>query len=326
MPAVKNLQPDERGAARQAMAMKSLSARSTPLAIHRALGDESRLRIVALLRDDARPFDIREIATAVALHPNTVREHLNVLLAAGLVRTRPDKRGRAGRPRALYEARKRDDWLIPLDFERLPDEEALARSRAFLELMSRRRSVRQFSPEPVPREIVENAVRTAMTAPSGANKQPWHFVVVADAAVKAEIRAAAEHEEELFYAERANEEYLRAIEPMRVTPVKPHLTDAPYLIAIFQQPWERDEHGDKEATYYVRESVGIALGFLLAALHAAGVAALPYAPAPMRFLTGILRRPENERPFLLVAVGYPAPGAQVPALTRKSATQTIEFV
>jgi iodotyrosine deiodinase len=298
-----------------------------PLAVHRALGDESRLRIVALLRDEPRPFDVREIATAVALHPNTVRDHLNVLLEAGLVKTHPEKRGRTGRPRVLYEVEKRsDEWLIPLDFQRLPEEEALARSRAFRELMSRRRSVREFSPEPVPREIVENAVHTAMTAPSGANKQPWHFVIVADSAVKAEIRAAAEHEEELFYAERANEEYLRAIEPMRVTPAKPHLTDAPYLIAIFQQPWAHDERGEKEANYYVRESVGIALGFLLAALHAAGVAALPYAPAPMRFLNGILRRPENERPFLIVAVGYPAPGAQVPALPRKPPGETVDFI
>jgi iodotyrosine deiodinase len=311
----------------QTMRMGPLSAGNRPLAIHRALGDESRLRIVALLREELRPFDVREIATAVALHPNTVRDHLNVLLEAGLVRTRPEKRDRAGRPRVLYEADKRSDqWLIPLDFERLPEEEALARSRAFLDLMSRRRSVREFARDPVPRELVENAIRTATTAPSGANKQPWHFVVVADPAIKAEIRAAAEHEEELFYAERANKEYLRAIEPMGVTPVKSHLTDAPYLIAIFQQPWALNEQGRKETHYYARESVGIALGFLLAALHAAGLATLPYAPAPMRFLNRILRRPENERPFLLVAVGYPAHGAQVPALPRKPTSETVDFV
>jgi iodotyrosine deiodinase len=298
-----------------------------PLAVHRALGDESRLRIVGLLASEGRPFDVREIASAVALHPNTVRDHLNVLLDAGLVKTRAEKRARAGRPRVLYEADSPgDDWLIPLEFQRLSEEEGLARSRAFLELMSKRRSVRAFSRERVPREIVENAIRTAMTAPSGANKQPWHFVVVADPAVKAEIRAAAEQEEELFYAERANEEYLRAIEPMRVTPVKPHLTDAPYLIAIFQQPWMPGEQGEKEANYYVRESVGIALGFLLASLHAAGLAALPYAPAPMGFLNHILDRPENERPFLLVAVGYPAPGAQVPALPRKPPSETVDFI
>jgi nitroreductase len=227
----------------------------------------------------------------------------------------------------LYETDSRSEhWPIPLEFERLPEDEALARSRAFLELMSRRRSVREFAPDPVPRELVENAVRTAATAPSGANKEPWHFVVVGDPTIKTEIRAAAEREEELFFSRRANDEYLRAIEPMGVTPVKAHLTDAPYLIAIFQQPWGRDAHGEKEAHYYVRESVGIALGFLLAALHAAGLATLPYAPAPMRFLNAILDRPENERPFLIVAVGYPAVGAQVPALPRRPYSETVDFI
>jgi iodotyrosine deiodinase len=307
--------------------MGSVSSANRPLAIHRALADESRLRIVEVLRDGSGPFDVREIAAAVALHPNTVRDHLNVLLEAGFVRTRPERRGRAGRPRVLYESDTRNDrWLIPLEFERLAEEEALARSRAFLDLMSRRRSVREFATDPVPRELVENAIHTAATAPSGANKQPWHFVVVADPAVKAEIRAAAEREEELFFSSRANEEYLRAIEPMGVTPSKPHLTDAPYLIAIFQQPWELDQHGDKRGNYYVRESVGIALGFLLASLHTAGLATLPYAPAPMRFLNGILGRPESERPFLIVAVGYPSPAAQVPALPRKPAGETVDFI
>jgi iodotyrosine deiodinase len=303
------------------------SAGSEALAIHRALGDESRLRIVSLLRDEARPVDVREIATAVALHPNTVRDHLSVLLEAGLVTTHAEKRVRAGRPRVLYEADKRSDhWFVPLEFARIPEDEALARSRAFLDLMSRRRSVREFARDAVPRELVENAIRTATTAPSGANKQPWHFVVVSDPAVKAEIRAAAEREEELFFKSRANDEYLQAIEPMGVTPDKPHLTDAAYLIAIFQLAWEHDQHGGKQANYYVRESVGIALGFLLASLHTAGLATLPYAPAPMRFLNGILGRPDNERPFLIVAVGYPAPGAQVPALPRKPPDKTTDFI
>ncbi len=192
--------------------------------------------------------------------------------------------------------------------------------------MARRRSVREFAPDPVPRELIENAIRTATTAPSGANKQPWHFVVVADPAVKAEIRAAAEREEEHVFNSRANEGYLRAIAPMGVTASKPHLTDAPYLIAIFEQPWERDEHGDKQANYYVRESVGIALGFLLASLHTAGLATLAYAPAPMRFLNGILGRPDSERPFLIVAVGYTAADAQVPALPREPPNETVEFI
>ena len=307
--------------------MASSSVLGRPLALHRALADASRLRIVELLRQEARALHVRDIANAVALHPNTVREHLNVLAQAGLVRTHTELRERAGRPRTFYELDGHPArLLVPLDFERLPENEAVARSRAFLELMSCRRSVREFAPDPVPREIVENAVRTAITAPSGANRQPWHFVVVADAAVKTEIRAAAEREEELFYSARANDEYLRAIEPMGVTPFKAHLTDAPYLIAIFQQPWSLDEQGAKQAHYYVRESVGIALGFLLAALHAAGLATLPYAPAPMRFLNEILGRPASERPFLLVAVGYPASGAQVPALPKKPAAATVDFM
>ena len=309
------------------MTMGSSSAVGRPLAVHRALADASRHRITELLRRERRALDVREIAKAVDLHPNTVRDHLNVLVEAGLVRTHVEARERAGRPRTFYELDEGTSlWLIPLEFERLPEGEALARSRAFLELMARRRSVREFSPEPVPRELVENAVQTAATAPSGANRQPWRFVIVADPAVKAEIRAAAEHEEELFYVQRANEEYLQAIAPMGVSPVKTHLTDAPYLIAVFQQPWGVDEDGDKVKHYYVRESVGIAVGFLLAALQAAGLATLPYAPSPMAFLNGILGRPENERPFLLVAVGYPAPDAQVPALPRKPASDVVDRV
>jgi iodotyrosine deiodinase len=298
-----------------------------PLALHRALADASRLRIVELLREAARALDVRELANGVGLHPNTVRDHLSVLVNARLVKTHIEQRDRAGRPRTFYELDERDDhWLIALDFERLPEDEALARSRAFFEVMSRRRSVREFAPDPIPRELVENAVHTAATAPSGANKQPWRFVIVGDPEVKAEIRAAAEHEEELFYAQRANDEYLKAIEPMGVTPVKAHLSDAPYLIAVFQQPWGVDETGDKTKHYYVRESVGIAVGFLLASLQAAGLATLPYAPSPMAFLNSILGRPKNERPFLLVAVGYPVPGVQVPALPRKARSDIVDFV
>jgi iodotyrosine deiodinase len=302
------------------------SAALDALTIHRALGDPSRLRIVGMLREQG-PLGVSAIAARIALHPNTVRDHLGVLVDAGLVRTRPERRGAAGRPPTLYEVADRTErWMLPLRFERLPEDEALVRSRAFLELMAARRSVREFSSDPVPRELVENAVRTAATAPSGANRQPWRFVIVADPDVKARIRAAAEHEEELFYAERANEEYLQAIAPMGVTPVKPHLTDAPYLIAVFQQPWGLDESGDKVKHYYVRESVGIAVGLLLAALHAAGLASLPYAPAPMTFLNGMLRRPENERAFLLIAVGYPAPAAEVPALPRKPPGEILDVV
>jgi nitroreductase len=206
---------------------------------------------------------------------------------------------------------------LSLDFERLSREEASRRSDAFLELMRRRRSVRQFSPEPVPFELVETAIRVAGTAPSGANQQPWTFVVVTDPAVKARIRAGAEHEEELLYRERASAEYLGAIEPIGTDWTKPHLTEAPVLIAVFEQPWRYDPDGEKRKHYYVRESVGIAVGFLIAALHSAGLATLTHAPSPMGFLREILERPENERPFLLLPVGYPAADAVVPDLGRK---------
>ena len=205
----------------------------------------------------------------------------------------------------------------PLEFERLEPEEAGRRAAAFLELMQTRRSVRQFSPEPVPPELVESAIRVAGTAPSGANQQPWTFVVVADPAVKERIRAAAEREEELLYHERASAEYLGAIEPIGTDWSKPHLTDAPVLIAVFEQAWRRDPDGEKRKHYYVRESVGIAVGLLIAALHAAGLATLTHAPSPMGFLREILGRPENERPFLLLPVGYPADDAVVPDLERK---------
>jgi DNA-binding transcriptional ArsR family regulator len=191
--------------------MASPSHVASPRAVHRALADESRFRIVTLLRASGRALDVGEIAAGVGLHRNTVRDHLNLLAGAHLVRRHTEERTRAGRPRTFYAS-------------------------------------------------------------------------------------------------------------------KPHLTDAPYLIAIFEQPWERDEHGDKQANYYVRESVGIALGFLLASLHTAGLATLPYAPAPMRFLNGILGRPDSERPFLIVAVGYPAADAQVPALPRKPPNETVEFI
>jgi iodotyrosine deiodinase len=214
----------------------------------------------------------------------------------------------------------------PLAFERLPDEEARRRSLEFLELMSRRRSVRHFSSEPVTFELIENAVRTAGTAPSGANQQPWTFVVVSDPAVKEAIRQAAEQEEALLYRERASDEYLEAIEPIGTDSIKPHITDAPYLIVVFEQPWSYAPDGRKHKHYYVRESVGIAVGFLLASLHAAGLATLTHSPSPMGFLKEILDRPENERPFILIPVGHPAPDAEVPELEKKSLDEIAEFL
>jgi len=217
---------------------------------------------------------------------------------------------------------------MPLEFTRLDAEEALRRSQDFLRLMETRRSVRHFSDEPVPYELIENAIRTAATAPSGANQQPWTFVVIGDPAVKEQIREAAEHEEELLYRERASEQYLEALEPIGTDWIKPHITDAPYVIVVFEQAWSRDEHGGKHKHYYVRESVGIAVGFMLASLHAAGLATLTHSPAPMGFLTRILGRPENERPFILIPVGYPTPDATVPdvALKKKSLEEVSEIL
>src|ERR687885_176972 len=193
---------------------------------------------------------------------------------------------------------------------------------------ARRRSVRHFSREPVAWELVENALLTAGTAPSGANQQPWTFVVVSDPDVKAEIRAAAEAEEERLYKERASQEYLDAIEPIGTDWNKPHITDAPYVIVVFEQAYGLEPDGSKRKHYYVRESVGIAVGFLLASLHAAGLATLTHSPAPMGFLSKILDRPENERPFILIPVGYPAAGATVPdiALQKKPLDEISELV
>ena len=215
---------------------------------------------------------------------------------------------------------------LPLSFEHLTLQEAEARSRAFLELMSKRRSVRDFAPDEVPHGLVEDALRVAASAPSGANTQPWRFVVVEDAAVKARIRKAAEHEEKLLYRERASQEYLDALEPIGTDWLKPHLTDAPLLIVVFEEPWSFDEDGEKRKNYYVRESVGIAVGFLLAALHNAGLGTLTHAPSPMRFLNDILGRSENERPFIVVAVGYPTADATVPELERKPLEDVAEFL
>jgi iodotyrosine deiodinase len=208
---------------------------------------------------------------------------------------------------------------------RLPRGEAVARSEAHLEAMRMRRSVRQFASDPLPRELVENALRVAGSAPSGANQQPWTFVAVFDDETKQRIRLAAEREEDLLYRERASDEYLHAIEPIGTNASKPHITDAPCLIAVFEQAW-RWEDGEKRKHYYVRESVGIAVGFLLTALHLSGLATLTHAPSPMGFLREILERPENERPFLLVPVGYPASDAEVPVLEKKKLGELAVFI
>lgn len=194
------------------------------------------------------------------------------------------------------------------------------RATAFFERMRTRRSVRSFSADPIPLEVVRTAISSAALAPSGANKQPWTFVLVTDSVVKRRIRAAAEEEERAFYGGRAPERWLRDLEPLGTNADKPFIEEAPCLVVIFAQ---RHGAGEDEKHYYVQESVGIAAGFLIAALHHAGLATLTHTPSPMAFLAEILGRPKNERPYLLLPVGYPATDCEVPDLTRKATDEVL---
>lgn len=217
--------------------------------------------------------------------------------------------------------------MSPLvDYEEYPVEEMQRRAEAFYSEMRRRRSVRDFSARPVPRTIIETCLRTAGTAPNGANMQPWHFVVVSDPLTKRRIREAAEAEERAFYGGRAPQAWRAALAPLGTDANKPFLETAPYLIAIFAQSYGLTASGEKIKHYYVTESVGIATGFLIAALHHAGLATLTHTPSPMAFLNTILGRPDHERPFLLLVVGYPAEDARVPAITKKTLTEIVTFV
>ncbi|MCB9158398.1 MAG: nitroreductase family protein [Caldilineaceae bacterium] len=217
--------------------------------------------------------------------------------------------------------------FIPLpDYRSYPPAEMAQRAADFYAELRRRRTVRDFSERPVPREVIETCLRTAGTAPNGANLQPWHFVVVADPAVKRQIRVAAEAEEREFYSSRAPQEWLDALAPLGTDAAKPFLETAPYLIAIFAQSYGLLPDGRKVKHYYVAESVGIATGFLIAALHHAGLATLTHTPSPMGFLNEILQRPPHERPYLLLVVGYPADDAQVPAITKKPLDEIATFV
>ncbi|MCA9979854.1 MAG: nitroreductase family protein [Anaerolineales bacterium] len=215
---------------------------------------------------------------------------------------------------------------IPLDFTEYPPAEMQAQAAAFYADMKRRRTVRDFSDRAVPRDIIENCLRTAGTAPNGANQQPWHFVVVQDPAIKREIRVAAEEEERAFYHGRASEEWLDALAPLGTDEHKPFLETAPYLIAIFAQSYGLGASGEKIKHYYATESVGIATGFLITALHQAGLATLTHTPSPMKFLNQILHRPSNERPFLLLVVGYPAENTAVPDISKKPLNEIATFV
>jgi nitroreductase len=200
------------------------------------------------------------------------------------------------------------------------------RAAAFYLDVGRRRTVREFSDRPVPREVIEDCLRAAGTAPSGANLQPWHFVVVADRAVKRRIRVEAEREEYDFYHHKAPQEWLDALAPLGTNEHKPFLEDAPYLIVIFAESFGLLPDGRKVKHYYAQESVGIAAGMLITAVHHAGLVSLTHTPSPMGFLNEILGRPSRERPFLILVIGYPAEGATVPLIMRKSLDQIMTFV
>ncbi|MBP1701032.1 MAG: nitroreductase family protein [Chloroflexi bacterium] len=216
---------------------------------------------------------------------------------------------------------------IPFDaHQNLAEEDMIRRAFEFRQEMQTRRSVRQFSDRAVPREIIEECLQTAGSAPSGANLQPWHFVVISDSAVKRQIRLAAEQEEHEFYTRRAPPEWMAALAPLGTDEHKPFLEIAPYLIAIFALNNSQLEDGRTVKNYYVSESVGISTGMLITALHHAGLACLTHTPSPMKFLNRILNRPPNERPYLLLVVGYPAPEAVVPDISKKSLDQIASFV
>jgi nitroreductase len=212
----------------------------------------------------------------------------------------------------------------PLQFKPLPEDELITRSATFREQLATRRSIRHFSTREVPMKLIENVIMTASSAPSGANQQPWTFVVVKDPKIKGEIRVAAEKEEKAFYEHRATDEWLADLEPLGTGWQKPFLEDAPFLIVVFKKIYGMD--GDQQFKhYYVNESVGIASGFLLTAIHQAGLVALTHTPSPMGFLGKILNRPDNEKAFLLVPVGYPAEDAEVPVLTKKTFEEVTEI-
>ena len=215
--------------------------------------------------------------------------------------------------------------FIPYRRPEVDMEEMANRSRQFYEKLDSRRSVRDFSDRPVPKEVIENLIRTASSAPSGAHKQPWTFCAVSDPAIKSAIRKAAEKEEYESYHKRMSEEWLKDLEVLGTDWNKPFLEIAPWLIVVFKKAYEL-ENGERRKCYYVNESVGIACGFLLAAIHHAGLVSLTHTPSPMNFLQKILNRPKNERPFLLIPVGYPAEDATVPDLRRKGLDEVAVFL
>lgn len=223
----------------------------------------------------------------------------------------------------------KDFQPVPLpDYREIPVEEMRARATSFYEAIRRRHTVRDFSDRPVPRDIIETCLRAAGTAPNGANHQPWHFCVIGDPAAKRRIRAAAEAEEKEFYAGKAGEEWLKALAPLGTDADKPFLDTAPWLIAVFGARKSVSADGVLRKNYYVPESVNIAVGFLIAALHQAGLATLTHTPAPMGFLNEICGRPDEEKPYILMVVGYPAENATIPAhaMEKKPLGEIVSFI
>lgn len=217
--------------------------------------------------------------------------------------------------------------FVPLpDYHEYPPEEMKKRASDFYEDIKRRRTIRDFSDRPVPLEVIKNAVKAAGTAPNGANLQPWHFVVISDPAVKKEIRVKAEKAEKEFYNEKAPKEWLKALEHLGTDEHKPYLEKAPYLIVIFSKNYEISDTGERIQHYYVKESVGIATGMLITALHQSGLATLTHTPNPMKFLNEILDRPSNERAYLILVTGYPAKDAKVPDIKKKPLEEIATFV
>lgn len=217
--------------------------------------------------------------------------------------------------------------MVPLPgYRELPPDRMRDEARAFLERMRLRRTVRDFSDRPVPREVLESCLLAAGTAPNGANRQPWRFVAVSNPEVKGRIREAAEAEERDFYGGRAPKEWIEALAHLGTDDQKPFLERAPWLVVIFAESYEVTPEGDRLKNYYVTESVGIATGMLITALHHAGLVTLTHTPSPMKFLNEILGRPDNERPFLVLVVGYPEDGATVPDITKKPLTDIAVFV
>lgn len=218
-----------------------------------------------------------------------------------------------------------EEDFLPLGFHELAPEDMLAASEQFRDCMDRRRSVRDFSDRPVDERIIKNAIQTAGTSPSGANMQPWHFVAVSDPACKTRIRNAAEAEEREFYRRRASEEWLDALAPLGTDDHKPFLETAPWLIVIFLKKFTDTDEG-RLKNYYTSESVGIATGLLISALHQSGLATLTHTPSPMKFLNEICDRPETEKPFLILVTGYPAENAKVPNIDRLGLDDIASFI